>query len=237
MNRIKAVALLAALASLSASSALGHGGRLNASGCHNDRKNGGYHCHRSPLASKPDVAGMCCQRTRVDGGCDRRYNPVRVRCGELRPSRDDASSSQLSGTPTGGCGRPRHTPTLDVDFARAHGNVAPYSCRAFQSVKDVDIEHIVAWAEARASGLTCDVAQTFVNDPLNIAVAYPTLNRHEKAAKDIAQWQPDHNKCWFADRVRRVKEKYGLSMDLAEGEELDAILASCSGSDFLIECP
>ena len=213
--------------------ALGHGGGLNASGCHNDRKNGGYHCHRSPRASKPDAAG--CQRTRVDGGCDRRYNPVRVRCGELRPSRDDdALSSQL---PTGGCDRPRHTPTLDVDFARAHGNVAPYSCRVFQSVKDVDIEHIVAWAEARASGLTCDVAQTFVNDPLNVAVAYPTLNRHEKAAKDIAQWQPDHNKCWFADRVRRVKEKYGLSMDLAEREELDAILASCSGGDFLIECP
>ena len=24
-----------------------HGGRLNSSGCHNDKKNGGYHCHRS----------------------------------------------------------------------------------------------------------------------------------------------------------------------------------------------
>jgi hypothetical protein len=22
-----------------------HGGRTNAAGCHNDRKNGGYHCH------------------------------------------------------------------------------------------------------------------------------------------------------------------------------------------------
>ncbi len=25
-----------------------HGGGLNKDGCHNDRKNGGYHCHRSP---------------------------------------------------------------------------------------------------------------------------------------------------------------------------------------------
>lgn len=25
-----------------------HGGGLNAEGCHNDRKNGGYHCHRGP---------------------------------------------------------------------------------------------------------------------------------------------------------------------------------------------
>lgn len=28
--------------------ALAHGGGLNAEGCHNDRKNGGYHCHRGP---------------------------------------------------------------------------------------------------------------------------------------------------------------------------------------------
>lgn len=33
-----------------------HGGRTNAEGCHNDRKNGGYHCHgggSSPSLSKP----------------------------------------------------------------------------------------------------------------------------------------------------------------------------------------
>jgi endonuclease YncB( thermonuclease family) len=29
---------------------LAHGGGLNAEGCHNDRKNGGYHCHRSSPA-------------------------------------------------------------------------------------------------------------------------------------------------------------------------------------------
>lgn len=33
---------------------LAHGGRLNASGCHNDRKNGGYHCHRNRASSKND---------------------------------------------------------------------------------------------------------------------------------------------------------------------------------------
>lgn len=27
-----------------------HGGRLAADGCHNDRKNGGRHCHRGPNA-------------------------------------------------------------------------------------------------------------------------------------------------------------------------------------------
>lgn len=30
-----------------------HGGGLNASGCHNDRKRGGYHCHRAQRAAAP----------------------------------------------------------------------------------------------------------------------------------------------------------------------------------------
>ena len=36
---------LAALLTL-AMDAAAHGGGLNAEGCHHDRKNGGYHCHR-----------------------------------------------------------------------------------------------------------------------------------------------------------------------------------------------
>jgi hypothetical protein len=30
----------------------GHGGRLDAYGCHNNRKTDGYHCHRGPLAGE-----------------------------------------------------------------------------------------------------------------------------------------------------------------------------------------
>ena len=35
--------------------AMAHAGGLNAQGCHNNRKTGGYHCHRGP-ASRPDRA-------------------------------------------------------------------------------------------------------------------------------------------------------------------------------------
>ena len=34
---------------VASSSAAAHSGGLNAAGCHNDRKNGGYHCHRAPV--------------------------------------------------------------------------------------------------------------------------------------------------------------------------------------------
>lgn len=50
-----ALGLLAGLAIASGTEA--HPGGLNAEGCHNDRKSGGYHCHRaqtpSSLRSKP----------------------------------------------------------------------------------------------------------------------------------------------------------------------------------------
>jgi endonuclease YncB( thermonuclease family) len=35
------------------SAVLAHGGGLNAEGCHNDRKRGGYHCHRASSAPAP----------------------------------------------------------------------------------------------------------------------------------------------------------------------------------------
>lgn len=32
--------------------AYAHGGGLDANGCHHNRKAGGYHCHRGPLAGQ-----------------------------------------------------------------------------------------------------------------------------------------------------------------------------------------
>lgn len=51
----KRVVLAAALVLIFTEQSLAHGGGLDASGCHNDRKRGGYHCHRaaSPLYTPP----------------------------------------------------------------------------------------------------------------------------------------------------------------------------------------
>ena len=37
------------------SSAFGHSGRTNSSGCHNDYQNGGYHCHRADETNTKEV--------------------------------------------------------------------------------------------------------------------------------------------------------------------------------------
>ncbi|WP_052702201.1 YHYH domain-containing protein [Marinomonas sp. S3726] len=39
--------VLFSLMAFTSSTVSAHGGRLNSSGCHNERKTGGYHCHRS----------------------------------------------------------------------------------------------------------------------------------------------------------------------------------------------
>lgn len=44
---MKLTSLMLLVLPVVAGNAWAHGGGLNKDGCHNDRKNGGYHCHRS----------------------------------------------------------------------------------------------------------------------------------------------------------------------------------------------
>jgi len=46
-------ATLALVAGLPPGIVSAHGGGLNSEGCHNNRKTGDYHCHRSPAAAAP----------------------------------------------------------------------------------------------------------------------------------------------------------------------------------------
>lgn len=50
-NLTAAIALIC-----SASAAFAHGGGLDASGCHHNRKTGDYHCHRAPSNQGQSVA-------------------------------------------------------------------------------------------------------------------------------------------------------------------------------------
>ena len=77
-----------------------------------------------------------------------------------------------------------------------------------------------------------------MNDPLNVTVAYPRVNRHQKSDKDAASWLPQRNRCWFAARVVQVKRKYGLTMDAAEKAEIENVLTGCSEDEMAApSCP
>ena len=113
---------------------------------------------------------------------------------------------------------------------KANGQVyTPYSCIAFDITSSgtaaTDIEHIVALAEAHDSGIADDRRRGFASDLDNLTIADPTVNRSQKSARDAAEWMPTHHRAWFADRVIQVKLEYGLTVDPAERNALEALLA------------
>ena len=62
-----------------------HGGGLNAEGCHNDRKNGGYHCHRAPAARAPTAAASAPAQAQSNNAAPARGGSAYYRnCSEAR---------------------------------------------------------------------------------------------------------------------------------------------------------
>ena len=120
--------------------------------------------------------------------------------------------------------------------ARLGGVYGPYTGRWFASDTETDIEHMVARSEAHDSGLcAADDAtrRAFARDLLNLTLAAPGVNRHEKSDRDAAEWLPARNRCWFAARVVEVRRKYGLTIDRREADALDAVLAGCSSTNLV----
>ena len=118
--------------------------------------------------------------------------------------------------------------------ARQGGRIyGPYTGTYFVSIRETDIEHIVARSEAHDSGLCAADLQTrrnFARDLDNLTLASPSVNRHQKVDKDLAQWLPAHNRCWYVNQVILVKRKYGLTWDSAERNAARTVLASCTST-------
>lgn len=122
-----------------------------------------------------------------------------------------------------------------ADIGKIYG---PYTGRCFASRYETDIEHMVARSEAHDSGLCAADAGTrrrFAQDPLNLTLAAPEVNRYQKRAYDAADWLPTKNKCWFAFRVIEVRRKYGLTIDRREANALDRLLSTCSSKELVVE--
>ena len=113
----------------------------------------------------------------------------------------------------------------------------PYTGRYFASRRETDIEHMVATSEAHDSGLCAADAGTkrrFASDLLNLTLAAPAVNRHQKSGKDAGEWMPGMNRCWFAGQVVAVKRKYRLSVDAREARALDGVLSGCASTEMVM---
>ena len=113
----------------------------------------------------------------------------------------------------------------------------PYTGNTYSSTRETDIEHIVARSEAHDSGLCAASDATrrrFSSDLLNLTLASPSVNRHQKSGKDAAEWLPDLNRCWYAARIVQVKREYGLTVDASEADALDAVLSGCASFELVV---
>ena len=125
----------------------------------------------------------------------------------------------------------------DRIVAQCGGVYGPYIGRWFASKSETDIEHIVARSEAHDSGLCAADGATkrrFSHDLINLTLASPSVNRYQKRDHDAAQWLPKRNRCWFAARVVAVRQKYELTIDRAEPDTLERVLAECASTGMVV---
>ena len=112
----------------------------------------------------------------------------------------------------------------------------PYTGR-YGSLRETDIKHMVATSEADDSGLYAADGATkrrFASDLLNLTLAAPVVNRHQKSGKDAGEWIPRMNRCWFAGRVVAVERKYGLTVAAREARALEGILSGCRSTEMIM---
>ena len=125
--------------------------------------------------------------------------------------------------------------SLEREIPAAIGVIwSPYTEQIFDSLRETDIEHIVARSEAHDSGLCSKTnvrRRQFSQDLLNLTLADPTLNRDIKGDKDAADWLPERNRCWFVETVIQVKRKYLLSVDERERAALEEVLTQECGEE------
>ena len=134
-----------------------------------------------------------------------------------------------------------YPPSVEPRIVEELGGVyGPYTGTWFGSIRETDIEHIVARSEAHDSGLCAATPATrarFASDLLNLTLASPSVNRHQKVAKDAAEWLPDLNGCWYVDRTVQVRREYGLTIDGAEADAIDRVLAGCESTAMVVLAP
>lgn len=133
----------------------------------------------------------------------------------------------------------RHPPDTKLGMVMDYGRpYFPYTGERFDHLEEAAIEHIVALSEAHDSGL-CAASEArkefFATDPVNLTLAPLASNRHDKGAKDAADWLPERNRCWFVDRVIQVRIRHGLTIDIRELEALEAVLTTCEPADLLVQ--
>lgn len=100
-----------------------------------------------------------------------------------------------------------------------------------RGASDIDIDHLVALADAWDSGAHAwseEERVLFANDPRNLLAVSAGENR-SKGADSIDQWQPPNTSfmCAYATLIIDTKDAYGLSVTRSEKTALADALSTC----------
>lgn len=227
-----------------ASSAQAHGGRQDKHGGHNNRREGNYHFHTGPLAGKTfDSKAEALDALRrsesgeTSAGTESGVATLSVTTVRLHPILGVGIAPEVRHTPYSSKDYPYPASVEPRIVTKQGGIFSPYSMRCFSSIRETDIEHIIARSEAHESGLSLQPApirKIFATDIDNLTLAAPSLNRHLKSNKDPGTWMPEHNRCWYAFKYIEIKKKYGLTMDKVEAAAVLEVYESCKLFDMIV---
>jgi hypothetical protein len=201
--------------------ASGHGGGLDGSGGHNNRKTGEYHCHREPCLSTHQRVQSATQEAEVTGrSYPRLYN--RDDWGGWIDEDGDCQDTRAEILIRDSQAK------VSFDRCRVVSGLwnLPYSGGSTTSASQIDIDHIIPlkWAHGHGGGRwPKSRKRAFANDPDNLLSTYYSENR-SKGAKGPDQWMPAVNKCSYAQGWERLIEKYDL---VATSKVLTALKEAC----------
>ena len=131
----------------------------------------------------------------------------------------------------------RYSQSVEDVIIDQNGLYGPYSGQWFDNKRQTDIEHIVARSEAHDSGLCAANRETkryFASDLENLTLASPSVNRHQKVDKDVSEWLPEKNACWFVAQTIKVRIKYNLTIDSKEKEATEKVVSNCDSFDMVV---
>ena len=211
-------------------STFSHGGRLNLEGCHNQKNNSTYHCHRGPLAGQSFT-----NRLKAE---DSMSNISDLVAQAYR--RDDYFKSW--GDEDGDCQDLRHElliaqSLIDVTFTSARrckvstGRwIDPYSGNLVERASDLDVDHVIPLSYAHENGgfsWPIFLKQEFAQDQENLLLVTDSINQ-SKGAKGPSFFLPRKGyQCEYASIWASVTDKYQLNLPTGDKAEIRKILREC----------
>jgi hypothetical protein len=199
-----------------ATTVLGHGGGLDGSGGHTNRKTSEYHCHREPCISQHEEVKRATDEAEQSGISF-----------TLLYSRDDWGSWIDA---DGDCQDTRAEILIRDSLQQVRFRAGrecsvssglwrlPYKGGTMTNARQLDIDHIIPlkWAHGHGGDRwSSGRKRTFANDPENLLATSASANRR-KGAKGPDQWMPSIGQCGYAKRWESLLAKYQLAVLPAE---------------------